>query len=161
MEPADAGVLALWALDPKFCVAADWTVGLTYEDCRSFHAKVIADPPADLVRFGAVHRGELVGYVDLHGQDPARRELGFVIGDSRRWGRGLGEPGGTRWLAHGFDRMSLHEVWAEALDANVASVRILQDLGMHEVGSGPPGTYLGRASHFRRFVLNDADYLSR
>ena len=151
----------MWALDPKFCAAADWTVGLTYEDCRSFHAKVIANPPADLVRLGAIHRGELVGYVDLHGQDPARRELGFVIGDSRRWGQGLGHQAARGGLDHGFARMSLNEIWAEALEANVASVRILQDLGMHEVGSGAPGTHLGRPSHFRRFVLNDADYFSR
>ena len=47
-------------------------------------------PPADLIRLGAVHHGILVGYVDLHGDEPHRRELGFAIDGRSRWGRGLG-----------------------------------------------------------------------
>lgn len=154
LELADAETIASWALDPLFCAAAEWTAGLSMAEYVSFHRRIITEPPGDLLRLAAVHQGELVGYVDLHGSEPARRELGYVIGDSRRWGRGLGRQAARAGLDHGFRGLELAEIWAEALDANPASVRILQALGMTETGPGEPGTYLGAPSYYRRFTLD-------
>ena len=42
--------------------------------------------------------------------------------------------------------LGLSEIWAEALDTNPRSIRILQRLGMTETGRGDPPSY-------RRFVL--------
>lgn len=159
LELADADVLASWAFDPKFCAAAGWSVGLAHEEYQSFQARLITHPPDDLVRFGALHQGELIGYVVLQGQEPCRRELGFVIGDSRRWGQGLGRLAARAGMHHGFIDMGLDEIWAEALDANVASVRILQGLGMPEVELGEQGIYLGRPTFWRRFTLNAGSYI--
>lgn len=153
LEPADARVVASWALDPVFLAAADWSTR-TIEEYVDFHTRLIADPPADLLRLGAVHDGDLVGYVDLHGREPHRRELGYVIGDSRRWGRGLGGLAARAALDYGFDRMGLTDIWAEALAANAASVRILQSLGMREIERGGEGVYLGTPTYFRRFTTS-------
>ena len=153
LELADAEAMASWALDPLFCAAAEWTVGLSMAEYVSFHGRIIAEPPGDLIRLAAVHQDELVGYVDLHGSEPARRELGFVIGDSRHWRRGLGRQAAQAGLDYGFRDLELTEIWAEALAANLASVRILQRLGMTETEPGEPGTYLGAPSHYRRFTI--------
>lgn len=152
LEPDDAEVVASWAFDPRFCAAAGWTAGLSIAEYVSFQLRLITEPPGDLLRMGAVHRGELVGYVDLHGSEPDRRELGFVIGDSRRWGRGLGRCAAQAGLDYGFRDLGLTEIWAEAPAANVASIRILQSLGMAETEPGEPGTYLGAPSYYRRFT---------
>jgi RimJ/RimL family protein N-acetyltransferase len=153
LELTDAEALASWALDPLFCAAAKWTTGLSTMEYVSFHRRIITEPPSDLVRLAAVHRGELVGYVDLHGSEPLRRELGFVIGDSRQWRRGLGRQAARAGLDYGFHRLKLTEIWAEALAANLASVSILQYLGMTETEPGGGGTYLGTPSHYRRFSI--------
>jgi RimJ/RimL family protein N-acetyltransferase len=154
LELADAEAIASWALDPLFCAAAEWTVGLGMTEYVSFHRRIVTEPPSDLIRLAAVHQGELVGYVDLHGSQPSRRELGFIIGDSRRWKRGLGRQAAQAGLDYGFHQLKLTEIWAEALAANLASVRILQSLGMIETGPGAPGIYLGTPTHYRRFTIS-------
>jgi len=83
---------------------------------------LIQSPPDDLLRLGVVRLDTLVGYVDLHGDQSHRRELGFVIGERGRWGHGLGRSAAAPGLHHGFRQIALREVWAEAMDANQPSV---------------------------------------
>jgi len=90
----DADVFATWAADPTFCHEADWTTGLSFAEYQHFHQTLIQSPPPELIRLGVMHEGILVGYVDLHGDEPHRRELGFVIGERSRWGVGLGRGRG-------------------------------------------------------------------
>lgn len=152
LVPEDARTIGAWGADEAFCRAAGWSVR-PVADLEAFHRRVIADPPPQLLRLGAVADGRLVGYVDLHGDEPARRELGFLVGPRSVWGRGLGGAAARAALRHGLDDLRLEEVWAEALDANRASVRILRGLGMEETGWGEEGTYLGAPSRYRRFAL--------
>ncbi|MDX6283038.1 MAG: hypothetical protein QOH03_4109, partial [Kribbellaceae bacterium] len=96
---------------------------------------------------------ELVGYVDLAGGEVGWRELGYVVGPSARWGRGLGGVVARLGVEYGFGVLGLAEIRAEALDANVASVRILRSLGMTEVGRGEDDSFLGEPSFYRRFRI--------
>jgi RimJ/RimL family protein N-acetyltransferase len=153
LTPADVETIAAWGGDDEFCRRAGWTVGLPAERHRAFWRAAIAAPPPELLRLGAVHGGTLVGYVDLHGLDPTRRELGFVIGERGRWGQGLGTAAANAGLAWGFDELSLAEIWAEALDANQASIRILQRLGLTEYARGDAEDYAGVASYYRQFRI--------
>ncbi len=45
-------------------------------------------------------------------------------------------------------------IWAEAVDANRASVRILASLGMTETGRGQEESFLGVASYYRHFTIS-------
>ena len=90
LELGDADVIARWAADPEFCHQADWTPGLPFSERQRFHQRLIQSRPPDLIMLGVIHRSVLVGYVDLHGDEPHQREIGFVIGERARWGRGLG-----------------------------------------------------------------------
>ncbi len=154
----DAPVIASWAEDVQLCREADWSVGLPHESHLAFWRDLIEAAPRELIRLGAVSGGDLVGYVDLHGSDPGRRELGFLIGVRPRWGHGLGHRAATAALEYGFRDMRLGEVWAEALDANQRSVRLLQRLGMRETGRGDEGEFLGRPSFYRRFALMSSQW---
>lgn len=150
---ADADVIAGWGSDDAFCRAADWTVGLPPDRLLAFHRRLVTDPPTGLLRLSVVHEVQVVGYVDLHGTDPGRRELGFLIGPRERWGRGFGLAAAQAGIRHGFDVLGLDEIWAEALDANRASVRILEKIGMTETGRGDDGHHLGRPTFHRQFRL--------
>lgn len=119
-----------------------------------FWQELITDPPRDLIRLGVESDEGLIGYVDLHGSERDRRELGYTIGGRDRWGRGLGTAAAAAGLTYGFTELGLDEIWAEALDAHAASVRILQRLGMRETGRGDRRSFLDRTTHYRQFVIN-------
>lgn len=156
----DAGTIAGWAADPSFGRAAGWTVGLPPSEYVAFQAGLITEPPTDLVRLGAALYGRLVGYVALQGVEVRRRELGFVIGERVLWGQGLGTAVASAGLHHGFLALGLTQIWAEALHANTASVRILENLGMRETGVGEQGTYLDQRSHYRQFTLSSDEFVT-
>ena len=158
MQESDAAVFAEWASDERFCQHAGWTFGGAPAATLAFWTQLIAAPPADLLRLTAIADGEVAGYVDLHGDLPGVRELGYVVGPSTRWGRGLGTALGAAGLAHAFDVLGLEAVWAEALAANVPSVRILRTLGMRETGRGDAEAFLGEPTHYVQFRLSRVDW---
>lgn len=160
LEPGDAMMIAAWADDPVFLAGADWGRRRPAETVE-FWRSLILRPPADLVRLGAEETGRLVGYVDLHGTNPTRRELGYAVGPSQCWGRGLGAALARAGLVHGFDRLGLSEVHAEANAANRPSVRILQRLGMRDVGKGGAADVLGGPTYLRRFAITRDEWVSR
>ncbi len=158
LRSADVRVIAAWAGDPGFCQEAEWTADLPVEGHRSFWSDLIEQPPKDLLRLGAVQQATVVGYVDLHGLEAGRRELGYVIGDSARWGHGLGGRAASAGVRHGFRCLELDEIWAEALDANELSVRSLQRLGMQETGRVSDGTFLNEPTFYRQFTISAATW---
>jgi RimJ/RimL family protein N-acetyltransferase len=153
---ADVPIAAAWGLDDELCRRAEWTVGLPIEEHRKHWESLLRSPSPELIRLAAVSDGELVGYVDLHGTDPDRRELGYVIGRRELWGRGLGTRAARAGLALAFDELGLDTVEGQALAANPGSVRILQRLGMIETGRGDDVVYLGRTTYNRQFMITRA-----
>jgi len=57
------------------------------------------------------------------------QELGYRLRRSA-WGRGLATEGGRLLTAYAFERLNAPRVAAMALEANVASVRVMEKLGM-------------------------------
>jgi RimJ/RimL family protein N-acetyltransferase len=151
-------IYASWGLDRRFCEHADWTVGKPLPALEAHWHRLITHPKPDLIRLAAVAGTDLVGYVDLAGDEPNRRELGYVIGPSARWGQGLGGAVARLGLDHGFNHVGLDEIHAEALDANHASVRILTSLGMTEFGKGAEETFLGKPTFYRRFSITRSEW---
>jgi len=150
---SDVTTYARWGQDQRFCEHAGWSVDLPLPDHEAHWLKLVTQPPSDLIRLAAVDGEDVVGYVDLHGEEPHRRELGYVVGPSTRWGQGLGTTVARLGLAHGFDALDLQEIWAEAVDANRPSIRILTSLGMTETGRGHDEPFLGAPSFYRQFVI--------
>jgi len=155
---ADAVVFAAWGKDRVFCEHADWSLGTSAAGRRNWWRAMIAEPPPDLIRRAACVSGEVVGYLDLHGSESDRRELGYLIGGRDRWGRGLGTLVARAGLAYGFEVLGLQTIWAEAVDANAASVAILRRLGMRETGLSAEAEFLGIRSCYRQFELSEAEF---
>ena len=170
MITADAEAFASWARDPVFRAHAGWSEGLTVDRAASWWRKSIDDPVRQLERLAAVtERGELIGHVDFHDTEGAHvtdglpeeggtRELGFLIGPSRRWNHGWGTAAARAGLDHGFTQLGLSSIWAEAVEANIGSVRVLRRIGMTEAGYGPAGSFLGADSRYLRFQLSRGEW---
>jgi RimJ/RimL family protein N-acetyltransferase len=159
LVPEDARIIAGWGDDPVFVAHADWTERSPAETLAFWESRTRRSPDG-LIRLGADEDGALVGCVDLHGDEPDRRELGYVVGPRRNWGRGLGTAIATAGLSHAFDAMGLAAVSAEAYAANEPSVRILQRLGMTETGRGEDGEFLGQPTYLRIFAITAAQWRS-
>jgi RimJ/RimL family protein N-acetyltransferase len=158
----DTEVAARWGEDHDFCAYAGWTVDRPTADRARLWRDLVTNPPDDLLRLAAVDEpGDLVGYVDLMGFEDDRRELGYLVGSRAHWGSGWGTAIAAAGLAHGFSVLGLREIWAEALDANTPSVRILQRLAMTETGRGDDGTFLGRPTYYRRFAITRPAWVVR
>lgn len=154
----DAAELARWATDRLLCAHAGWTVAKTPTEALAWWRNAIDHPSPGLLRQLAVRDGKPVGYVDLAGEDARTRELGYVIAPSTLWGQGLGTAAGHAGLQYGFTELDLDRIWAETAQANEASVRVLERLGMRRLGVGDPTEFLGAPSRYVQFELLSTDW---
>ena len=78
--------------------------------------------------------GETIGYcgIELYEGGPDV-EVGFSFARSA-WGRGYATEAARAWLEHGFARLGFERVLALVDPANVASIRVLDKLGLAPVG---------------------------
>jgi RimJ/RimL family protein N-acetyltransferase len=156
---SDVPTYAAWGLDSRFCEQAGWTADAVVAE--EHWRKLISQPKPDHLRLAAVAGEQVVGYVDFAGDEERRRELGYVVGPSARWGRGLGGTVARLGLEYGFGELKLDEIWAEAVDANEASIRILASLGMTETARGDDEAFLGVPSFYRQFAMTRKDFSVR
>jgi RimJ/RimL family protein N-acetyltransferase len=75
--------------------------------------------------------GELIGGAGVYGSQPEHRQ-GFIGYCLRRdaWGHGYATEAARALLAIGFIQLELHRVFATCDPRNVASVRVLEKVGM-------------------------------
>ena len=158
-DASDAATFAGWELDPVFCAHNDWTFGSPQEASLAWWADALARPDPELTRLLALVGQDPVGYVDLHGAEPGFKELGYAVAPSSRWGHGLGTALAVAGLDYGFGRFGLERIWAEAAQANVASVRILERIGVRDKGEGDVVMFLGRSTTYRRFEISRGEFL--
>jgi len=77
--------------------------------------------------------GTLIGDSGLYRTPSGEVELGYTLG-AAWWGRGYATEAAGTWLTVAFDRLGITEVVALAEPANVASVHVLDKLGMRRDG---------------------------
>ncbi len=75
--------------------------------------------------------GTLVGAIGLHREDANASEamLGYCF-DRSAWGHGYATEAGRAMLGFGFLDLDLEAIWAGCDTENVASIRVLEKLGM-------------------------------
>jgi ribosomal-protein-alanine N-acetyltransferase len=77
--------------------------------------------------------GALIGDAGLYRTPAGEVELGYTLGVAW-WGRGYATEAASRWLSVAFEELRIDEVIALAEPANVASLRVLEKLGMQRSG---------------------------
>ena len=79
-----------------------------------------------------VSSDRLIGGIGLYSDGP-QAMLGYCFSRSA-WGKGYATEAAQLILDFGFESMDIHRVWAGCDTENVASVRVLQKLGMRQEG---------------------------
>lgn len=150
----DLAAVVRWSRDIEFCRANGWPLGRSEQEVRAQWVRLIEQPPAGFLRLGAEAGGELVGYADLADIEDGAAELGFAIGGSQRWGKGLGTATAAAMVLHAFDELGLELLRATVHEPNGRSIRVVRRLGFQEVGMLPElEEYLGERVRVVEFEL--------
>jgi [ribosomal protein S5]-alanine N-acetyltransferase len=104
------------------------------ESARRGLARIIAIPWEQRPEFAVVLDGQVIGRVMLDVDRPnLTAALGYGIGRAW-WGRGLATEAALAAVDYAFNGLGVAKVWARADPRNVASVRVLEKLGMQREG---------------------------
>jgi [ribosomal protein S5]-alanine N-acetyltransferase len=154
LTPDDLGSVVRWSHDEVFCRANGWDPGRTPAEVRRHWANLIAQPHPGFLRLGAEADGELVGYADFADIQHEEAELGFAIGDSSRWGTGLGTATARAMSNYGFEHLGLSQIRATVHETNRRSVAVLEKVGFRRVGvHRTTEEYLGELTRVLEFAL--------
>jgi len=79
---------------------------------------------------------EVVGLIDLFEFDPKnnRAGLGIVIKDSDKRNQGIGNESIKLFLNYAFSSLNLHQIFANVVADNEASIHVFEKLGFEKVG---------------------------
>jgi len=136
LVPGDVHSMHAYASNPDVARYLFWGPN-TYEETQGSLNSFIAaqnDEPRLIYEMGIVLAAsdQLVGALCLYlGNCEMRNdaEVGFVLHPDY-WGRGVVSEAAAVLVRAGFDQLGLHRIWATCDTRNVASVRVLEKLGM-------------------------------
>ena len=129
----ESDVQALFELDsdPEVSRYNLWETHQNLKDTLAY----IAEARARLERWEALEwgvelNGQLVGTVGLYSLDfnKGLAEIGYSLGRTY-WGKGIATEAAQTAITFGIEVLSLREIWAESVEKNTASARVLEKLG--------------------------------
>jgi [ribosomal protein S5]-alanine N-acetyltransferase len=111
----------------------------TNEDLAAFVAATNADPDSLLLGMFMKDDGSHVGNIKIGPIDRHHRrgDIGLLIGDRTRWGRGLAREAIAALTAHALGPLGLHKVTAGCYGANLAARKAFLAAGFVEEGRRP------------------------
>jgi RimJ/RimL family protein N-acetyltransferase len=94
-----------------------------------------------------------LGHAGLYHVDHRVRscEFGILIGDSSRWGKGIGREVTSAILIYGFDELNMNRIDLSVLASNARASRLYQSLGFVQEGVKREAQY--RAGEYLDVVL--------
>lgn len=114
-----------------------WEPYSSFEECERHVEQLVGLYDRDLMWWAIEHRaeGKLIGRVELSewNRRDARAELSYAL-DREYWGQGLMTEAVACAADYGWRHLGLHRLAATVVPSNVASVRILERLGMEREG---------------------------
>lgn len=138
MRPEDAPALFLLNEDPEVLRYTGDARFASVEHTREF---LVAYPATSYLKHGygrwvceAQDNGELLGWCGLRMQDSGEVDLGYRL-LRRCWGLGYATEAAAACLEVGFVELGLDTIVARAANANAASLRVIEKLGMRPRGA--------------------------
>lgn len=137
LEPEDLDFLAQLENNPDF-----WLISHTLAPFSRYTLKrYIEESAKDIFevrqqRFAMALQDELIGFIDLFDFDPIHRRagIGIVIASEEHRGQGLAKEGLELLCTYGFAHLGLHQLYANILEENTASIALFENLGFKAVG---------------------------
>jgi RimJ/RimL family protein N-acetyltransferase len=139
LEESDWQAVHTYASDPEVVRYMDWGPN-TKEDTTNFIQRSITgqkeDPRRDF-SLAVVLRSDdgLIGGCGIYVSASSNREgwIGYCL-NRQFWGQGYATETARALLGFGFDRLRLHRIFATSEPGNVASIHVLEKIGMQHEG---------------------------
>jgi RimJ/RimL family protein N-acetyltransferase len=130
-EPADAAAFSDYRSDPAVAELQSWETPFTIEMAERFIADCPGDGPVngDWVQIAVTRGSELVGDVAVGlDRDGRIATLGYSLASAHQ-GKGFGREAVGAVVDRLFDELGVHRVEANVDPRNIASARLVEDLG--------------------------------
>ena len=133
---ADKDQMYPWHCDPELEILSGWGPRRSKTTYEAKFRTFLENPPADLVVFAILFRGELAGRIELSEIDHEHRRacLGLIVGDKRKWGAGIGSSAVIIMLDYAFTVLNLERVYAHTYSFNERARRLMTSVGFVEEG---------------------------
>lgn len=140
IEPDDRGFLQELFDDPSIRQQAGVSLPWTERDVADF-----VEAAEDTVQFLVCQGDSRLGHVVLSELDTQARtgELGWIAIRPDEQGNGYATEAVDLCLTHAFDDRGLHKVWAQVIEDNEPSMRLLEKLGFQQEGVLREQEYVG------------------
>ena len=101
-------------------------LNFTLQGQKEYVKKCIIDKQISL--YGVFFKNEHIGNVILKGifSKHKRAEIGYVIGEKKYWGKGLGQLAIKLIVAKAKDEYKLNKLFASTAIGNIASIKVLE-----------------------------------
>ena len=133
-QVGDVDDVLAYASDPELARFLDLPQPYTSDDAEEYVARRILDDWSCEAIFAIVWERRVVGGIGLHVNVPDEvAELGYALARPV-WGRGIVPEAGRAVMDWGFERYSLHKIYARSDARNRQSWRVMEKLGMTREG---------------------------
>jgi RimJ/RimL family protein N-acetyltransferase len=154
LEPEDAPNLYRYRNDPDVtrCLGG-FSSGYSLQGIKEWIERR-GDNSGDLVwAIADPESNTCLGHAGLYQVDHRVRssEFGILIGDSSRWGKGIGREVTSAILIYGFDELNMNRMDLSVLASTARAIRLYQSLGFVEEGVKREAQY--RAGQYLDVVL--------
>lgn len=144
LRTGDAQDVYAYAQDALVAKMGMWEPYESIEQCRNHLARLVAD--SELMWWALEHRaeGRVIGRVQLSDWSKAHRHAELSYALSREfWGQGLMSEAVVPVVEFGWQNLELHRLSAVVRPENLASVKILANVGMEREGRMRHHRWLG------------------
>lgn len=136
---ADWQAVFTYQSDPLYLRYSYWT-HRTQKDVCEFVQIFIGqqkEQPRTKFQLAIILKAEnqLIGNCGIRVNDPEMREanIGYEL-NTQYWGQGYATEAAQAILKFGFEELRMHRIWSWCVVQNVASVRVLEKIGMRREG---------------------------
>ncbi|MGV0101889.1 GNAT family N-acetyltransferase [Nostoc sp. DSM 114160] len=125
--------------DPLYLRYSYWTQRTQKDVCEFIQIFIDRQKEQPRTKFQLTvvlkEENRLIGNCGIRVNDPEMREanIGYEL-NTQYWGQGYATEAAQAILKFGFEELRMHRIWSWCISENVASVKVLEKIGMRREG---------------------------
>ncbi len=161
-NPAHVDLYCKWLNDPVCRKYMRFQVPKTIEEVKQF--LVPQKGVKEIIILDIYHKADkkVIGHIGLMFINWFNRNANifYLIGEREYWGCGLASKAINTMLNYGFEELNLHKIYAQVMDPNIASIRVLDKCGFTLEGTFKEEYYIDGVYHdLQRYRLLKTEWL--
>ena len=142
-----------WSKDEAFCIANGWDINRVESELYEWWQGCVNRKSEDFIRLGIEWNDQLIGYGDLASINGNSAEIGIAIGDSSKWGKGIGRQATKLLIAYAYEKLAISVFDAETHASNIRSRKMLEKIGFKEISRVGSEMYQGETTELIQYRL--------